>query len=375
MDCGCSKQGSDNQWMIKLGKKGVICYLFREFYKLGWCTGSGGAISIREDENTVWINPSGVMKELVEEHDIILMDLKGEIVKPSKTPGLRRSECTPNFLQAYGLREGVGSVIHTHSMNAVMVAKLFGTEFQCIDLQMIKGIVGHKNTEWCVVPIIENSEYDTGLTENIKRAIMDYPRSQAVLVRNHGVFVWGPNWEKAKIQLECYEYIFKVILRMHKYNLDIPKLPSCDKNVKCWILDEEKSSEDIRKDQQHKLAKWVSEVRLKKYNVTLEILDAEKFAELSKERGLVLKDEISLASNIINYDEIRANLATERKLETDEIYYIAAGTGYFDIKNEDGKWMRIHVGKGELLTLWKDVVMRFSPDIMNSITLKKFSSY
>lgn len=372
MGCGGSTQGSDNQWMIKLGKKGVICYLFREFYKLGWCTGSGGAISIREDENTVWINPSGVMKELVEEHDIILMNLKGEIVVPSKTTGLRRSECTPNFLQVYGLREGVGSVIHTHSMNAVMVAQLFGTEFQCIDLQLIKGMIGHKNTDWCVVPIIENSEYDTGLTENIKRAIMDYPRSQAVLVRNHGVFVWGPTWEKAKIQLECYEYIFKVVLRMHKYNLEIPKLPSCDKNVKCWILDEDKKSEDIRKDQQHKLAEWVTESTLKQYNVTLEILNSENMEEILKEKGLILKEELILASNIDNYDEIRNKLTIERKLESQEIYYIYSGTGYFDIKNDGGKWMRIHVGKGELITLMEGVVIRFSPDIMNCITFKKF---
>ena len=54
---------------------------------------------------------------------------------------------------------------------------------------MIKGIKGHSNTEWCSVPIIENTENERELTDSLKFAIMAYPRSQAVLVRNHGIIL------------------------------------------------------------------------------------------------------------------------------------------------------------------------------------------
>jgi len=36
------------------------------------------------------------------------------------------------------------------------------------------------------------------LQESMARAMEDYPESCAVLVRRHGVFVWGENWQKAK---------------------------------------------------------------------------------------------------------------------------------------------------------------------------------
>lgn len=54
---------------------------------------------------------------------------------------------------------------------------------------MIKGIIGHKNSEFCIIPIIENTEKESQLTERLRNAIICYPRSQAVLVRNQ-LFFW-----------------------------------------------------------------------------------------------------------------------------------------------------------------------------------------
>ena len=36
---------------------------------------------------------------------------------------------------------------------------------------MIKGIAGHKNSEWCRIPIVENTENECHLTERLKTAI------------------------------------------------------------------------------------------------------------------------------------------------------------------------------------------------------------
>lgn len=49
-----------------------------------------------------------------------------------------------------------------------------------------------------VVPIIENTPEEKDLKERMARAMNEYPDSCAVLVRRHGVYVWGETWEKAK---------------------------------------------------------------------------------------------------------------------------------------------------------------------------------
>lgn len=49
-----------------------------------------------------------------------------------------------------------------------------------------------------VVPIIENTPEEKDLKERMARAMNEYPDSSAVLVRRHGVYVWGETWEKAK---------------------------------------------------------------------------------------------------------------------------------------------------------------------------------
>lgn len=49
-----------------------------------------------------------------------------------------------------------------------------------------------------LVPIIENTPEEKDLKDRMARAMEEYPDSCAVLVRRHGVYVWGESWEKAK---------------------------------------------------------------------------------------------------------------------------------------------------------------------------------
>jgi len=44
----------------KLSSKEVICHLLRKYYDKGWFSGSGGGISIRENDDCIYIAPSGV---------------------------------------------------------------------------------------------------------------------------------------------------------------------------------------------------------------------------------------------------------------------------------------------------------------------------
>lgn len=49
-----------------------------------------------------------------------------------------------------------------------------------------------------MVPIIENTPFEKDLAGSLGEALRQYPGTSAVLVRRHGVYVWGETWQQAK---------------------------------------------------------------------------------------------------------------------------------------------------------------------------------
>ena len=196
----------------------LICELAGAFYRLGWASGTGGGICIREGDEVV-IAPSAVQKErMLPEHMFRLSAADGSIVSRPGDPALRPSECSSLFLKAIQLR-GAGAVIHSHSINAVMATLLFEDEFAISHMEMIKGIKGMSYHDRLVVPIIENTARECDLAASLEEAILAYPKTQAVLVRRHGVYVWGRDLVHAKTQAECYDYLFRAAAEMRRLGL------------------------------------------------------------------------------------------------------------------------------------------------------------
>ncbi|SAL98850.1 hypothetical protein [Absidia glauca] len=202
----------------------LIPELCRLFYNLGWVTGTGGGISIRKGDH-VYIAPSGVQKERMGADDLFVLALQDRSLI-RQPPVLKPSACTPLFYNAYSMR-AAGACIHTHSQNAVMATLLFpGETFEISHQEMIKGIRrGSTKTnlryfDKLVVPIVENTPEEEDLTERMALAMEKYPETNAVLVRRHGVYVWGESWEKAKTMTECYDYLFEIAVKMKTIGLD-----------------------------------------------------------------------------------------------------------------------------------------------------------
>jgi len=196
----------------------TIVELCRQFYGLGWVTGTGGGISIRQG-GRIYMAPSGVQKERIEEADVYVMDEAGNVLEAPSTPGLRPSECQPLFECAFRLRDA-GAVIHSHGMYAMLATLRAGATFECTELEMIKGIEGHGYHDRVVVPVIDNTARERDLAGRMEAAIAAHPRTRAVLVRRHGVYVWGRDWVQAKTQAECYHYLFEAAVRMAALGID-----------------------------------------------------------------------------------------------------------------------------------------------------------
>jgi methylthioribulose-1-phosphate dehydratase len=188
----------------------LICELCRHFYDLGWASGTGGGISIREIDK-IYMAPSAVQKERLRPEDIFVLDSDGRVLQePGR--GLKLSQCAPLFMHAYQQRQA-GAVLHSHSLNAVIATELFDKQFTISNLEMQKGLEGYGAFDTVNVPIINNTAYECDLADSLGEAVQTNPRSYAVLVRNHGVYVWGKDWQQAKTHAECYDYLFAAAAR------------------------------------------------------------------------------------------------------------------------------------------------------------------
>lgn len=161
------------------------------------------------------------------------MSVECKLIKPPSDQTLTPSQCTPLFFNAYNTR-GAGAVIHTHSQAAVMATLLWDTDFRITHQEMIKGIKrgwGPKAEtmqyyDELIIPIIENTPKEEDLTQWMQKAMDEYPNTNAVLVRRHGVYVWGPTWQKAKSMCECYDYLFEIAVKMRQMGLDPSAVPA-----------------------------------------------------------------------------------------------------------------------------------------------------
>lgn len=53
---------------------------------------------------------------------------------------------------------------------------------------------GHGYLSELVVPIIDNTPQEEDLADSLGEAIRQYPKATAVLVRRHGIYIWGSTW-------------------------------------------------------------------------------------------------------------------------------------------------------------------------------------
>jgi methylthioribulose 1-phosphate dehydratase/enolase-phosphatase E1 len=215
--------------------RSLIAQLCEQFYRNGWATGTGGGVSIRvggPSENRPWrvfVAPSGIQKEDMIGDDVFELDMDRNVVNLPKTPKLRQSACTPLWYVVYKNRPSAMSVIHTHSMHAQLVTLLDPTEsctsLRITHLEMLKGVGHHAYDDVLEIPIIDNRPSEDLLAEQLERVINEYPNSNCVLVRRHGLYVWGDSWEQAKTQCEAFDYLFQSAIEMKKLGIDPGLVP------------------------------------------------------------------------------------------------------------------------------------------------------
>jgi methylthioribulose-1-phosphate dehydratase len=191
----------------------LLCELLRDWHRRGWVSGTGGGVCGPTQDGNLFLAPTGVHKELVRPEDFFVVSpADGSVVRRPKTPGLRPSECNSIFCLVARER-GARSVAHSHSLSAVLAGDL-AADSDCLeiaDLEMLKGIRGLSNRARHAVPVIANTEREPELVAELTRVLADsrFRGAFAVLVRDHGAYIWGDDVWEAKRHVEVYQFLFE----------------------------------------------------------------------------------------------------------------------------------------------------------------------
>jgi methylthioribulose-1-phosphate dehydratase len=203
----------------------LLSELLRVFYAKGWVSGTGGGICGPADDGGLLLAPTGVHKERVVPDDFFVVDpADGRVVRTPADATLRPSECNSIFCLAARAR-GAQSVVHSHALSAVLVGDLAGSadHVEIRDLEMLKGIRGLTNRDVHRVPVIRNTPRESELVEQLERVLVDprFAGTFAVLVEDHGAYIWGDDVWEAKRHTEVYHFLFEAAVARR----DRPKRP------------------------------------------------------------------------------------------------------------------------------------------------------
>jgi methylthioribulose-1-phosphate dehydratase len=196
----------------------LLVELLGVFYSKGWVSGTGGGICGPADGGGLLLAPTGVHKERIRTNEFFTVDpADGSILATPDDPALRPSECKTIFTMAARER-GARSVVHSHALSAVLAGDLATAQdadhVAIRDLEMLKGIRGVANRDVHLLPVIRNTPREAELTEQLARVLGDprFESSFAVVVADHGAYIWGDDVWEAKRHTEVYHFLFEAVV-------------------------------------------------------------------------------------------------------------------------------------------------------------------
>lgn len=194
----------------------IVCELCRILCGRGWLNAVGGGISILCG-NKIYFGPVGTELDRQCPLQLFMLHVNGALQQVA--------ECDIYYLENINIMMmphkllSAEAVIHTHSQNSMMATWLFGKEFVFARRQIDKLFPNNSKLTDVRIPIIDNSNNESELSRAFEEQLLLRPKSQAVLVRGHGIYVWSENWIKAKQLVEYYELLFDAAIQTKRSNL------------------------------------------------------------------------------------------------------------------------------------------------------------
>jgi len=183
------------------------------FYQLGWMVGTAGNLSAKLPDGTFWITASGKSKGKLQLEDFVRVDLQGKVIE-SPHPDNRPSAETSIHQSIYSLFPEAKACYHVHTVEAKLVSRLTEEDNLLLpNIEMLKGLGIWEEKPKVFLPLFENYLSVPKIAQSIHdRFQATPPQIPALLIRDHGVTVWGNSTENAFNHIEVIEYIFRYMI-------------------------------------------------------------------------------------------------------------------------------------------------------------------
>lgn len=183
------------------------------FYQQGWMVGTAGNLSARCEDGSFWITASGKAKGQLTPRDFLRLDLEGTILEQPQV-NLKPSAETSIHQAIYACFPEAQACYHVHSIEANLVSRLTDKpQLPLPPLEMLKGFGIWEQNPVCGLPLFENHLEVPRIAQEIRdRFQRQPPQLAALLIRDHGVTVWGTSSTEAFHRIELAEYIFRYLV-------------------------------------------------------------------------------------------------------------------------------------------------------------------
>lgn len=184
----------------------------RELADRDWFMGTSGNLAIRVGSSpaTFLVTSSGKDKRKHTIEDFLLVNARGEAMEdthlyPSAETLLHSHVFT---------KSSAGCSLHVHTVANNVISELYGDEgvITIRNQELIKAWDKWGEHDSLSIPIIQNHAHIPTLGDAFQPHIKE--DKGAVLIRNHGITVWGRSGFEAKKLLEACEFLFQYKLTL-----------------------------------------------------------------------------------------------------------------------------------------------------------------
>jgi methylthioribulose-1-phosphate dehydratase len=183
-----------------------------ELAERDWFMGTSGNLAIKVSDKPLQflVTASGKDKRKRTEEDFLLVDEFGSAVEENH---LRPSAETLLHVEIYR-KTNAGCSLHVHTIDNNVISEVYGNQGEVTfkGQELIKAFNKWEEDAVLTIPIIKNHAHIPTLASEFSEHVEE--DSGAVLIRNHGITVWGKNAFEAKKILEASEFLFKYQLRL-----------------------------------------------------------------------------------------------------------------------------------------------------------------